>query len=264
MDAGRGHGEVEPAERAHPVDAAADDVLEVAGVVVRLTPSTPLSGVEAGAELEARDARREIGGLVVVAGVEDLELDQVGRVAVDAAGAGLGVRAADAHDVVGAVLLAELDPAEVAREVQPDLVDEGVVEVAQAAADLELELAAVEDAALGRAVGVDEDLVVHEEGVVAVVVRVGERVLGGRADAELGVAAEHDLDAADRVVSCAWAPPDIRRPALTSAVLPNNSLCCMIPFSTRTRKGVRFYLRVNCVTRSPNDQANSQACLLTT
>ena len=39
-------------------------------------------------------------------------------------------------------------------------------------------------------------------------------------------------------------------PALTSAVLPNNSLCCMIPFSTRTRKGV-FLLKGELLTRSP-------------
>ena len=132
------------------------------------------------------------------------------------------------------------------------------VGVAVAAADLELDLAAIQEATVGRAVGVDEDLIVHEEEVVTVRT-LHERL--ARLAAELGIAAELDLEAAD-VVSCAWAAPDIRIPALTSAVLPNNSLCCMIPFSTRTRKGVVFLLKGDCLTHSPNDQANSQACLL--
>ena len=80
------------------------------------------------------------------------------------------------------------------------------------------------------------DLVVHDEGVPAVTakVTVTDGVPGARLDEELGVAAEHDLDVGSGL---AWHAA-IRMPALTSAVLPNNSLCCMIPFSTRTRKGV--------------------------
>src|SRR5690606_11826107 len=132
------------------------------------------------------------------AGVDDLEEGlQIGRVAVDTAGTGLGILAADTHDVLGAVLLAELDPAEVAGEEQADLVDEGVVGVAVAAADFQLEVAAVLDPAVGHAVGVDEDLVVHEEVVVTVACAVGVGVFGRRLDAELGVAAVSDLDAAD-------------------------------------------------------------------
>ena len=83
--------------------------------VVTITNPVLLSGV-AGAELEADDAGREIAGLCVVACVGHLELDQVRRVAVDAAGTGLGVRATDSHDVLGAVLAAKLDPAEAAEK----------------------------------------------------------------------------------------------------------------------------------------------------
>ena len=74
------------------------------------------------------------------------------------------------------------------------------------------------------------DLVVHAEHVPAVTsdrsrieATVRDRVPGARLDEELGVAAEHDLDVADaRLLREGTA---IKRLALTSAVLPNNSLC---------------------------------------
>jgi hypothetical protein len=62
----------------------------------------------------------------------------------------------------------------------------------------------------------------------------------------------------------AGAAKAIRIPALTSALLPNNSLCCMIPFSTRTRKGVCFYFKVSISPVHLLDQVNFQRSLLTT
>ena len=121
-----------------------------------------------------------------------------GAVAVEAAGAGLRFRAADEHDVLGTVFQTELPAAEVAREEQRRLIGRSVegIAVEAAAAEVDPDLAAIEDAAVGRAVGLEMDLVVHAEGVPAVtpVVAVRDRVPGARLDEELGVAAEHDLD----------------------------------------------------------------------
>ena len=98
----------------------------VEGVIVAAAVVIGVRGV-ACAELEARDARREIGRLGRVATVQvDDAPSQVVGVAVDAAGAGLSILAADEHDVVGAVLASKLDPAEAVREEQVDLVDEDV------------------------------------------------------------------------------------------------------------------------------------------
>ena len=196
VHADRAQRQVDATERAHPVDAAARDVV-VTAVEARAVAAAVVAGVRdvARAELQAADTRREVGRLGDVA---EVEVDaparaQVVGVAVDAARAGLRVLAAGQHHVLGAVLAAELDPAEAAREEQIDLVDEGVLIVGLAAAELDLDIGAVGQASVRGPGRLDVDLVVHEEGVAAVPVAL--KGLVGRAfGAKLGVAAESDFD----------------------------------------------------------------------
>ena len=67
-------------------------------------------------------------------------------------------------------LEAELDAAEIAGEEQGRLIDESVegIAIEAAGADFDPDLAAVQDAALGRAVRLEMDLIVHPEAVLAV------------------------------------------------------------------------------------------------
>ena len=153
---------------------------------------------EARAQLKTGNTRREIRRLRSDVGIFELNEVEVRDVAIDTAGTGLGVLSADVHQLLGAVAPAELEPPEVAREEQCSLVDFGHlgVTIKAAGAHFQDDRAAVQDTALGRAVGFDEQLIVHEEGV-SLVTLAGDGVLGARLHAKLGGAAEHHLDAAD-------------------------------------------------------------------